>query len=137
MSLQAISFEQSFGTFFTGLYCTVGAKGDGPTILKRANTALAVSAALTALGQGNIAEASSVILAAIQSNPDLDPAMALALNNALQLVFMQWQGLQGVNAMLPFLSTSVEALVSSFAAGVIAGANAEIAKYSIPTAKTS
>lgn len=128
MSITIVPFEQANAEFLTGIYCTVGAKGDAATITKRAQTALAVANALSDLATGNIAAASATILASVQS-ANLDPAMALALSNALQVLFVQWQALQAVNALVPLLSASADALISNFAAGVTAAANAELAKY--------
>ena len=107
MSLTIVPFEQSFGTLAAGIIDTVGAKGDAATILKRANTTAAIAAALSDLATGNLTAATGAILAAIQSNPNLDPAVALALVNVLQIVALQWQALQAVSSLVPFLSTSV------------------------------
>lgn len=135
MSLTIVPFEQSFGTLAAGIIDTVGAKGDAATILKRANTTAAIAAALSDLATGNLTAATGAILAAIQSNPNLDPAVALALVNVLQIVALQWQALQAVSSLVPFLSTSVEALIGNFATGLAAGAAAEIAKYgAVPAA---
>ena len=129
MSPITVSAEQNAGTLLTGLTCTIGAKGVAATIVSRANTALSVAAALQELGSGNVAGASAAILALLQNSSNLDPAIALALNNFLQVEVLKWQALQGMAALVPFLSTSIEAVITNFAAGIVAGANAEIAKY--------
>lgn len=138
MTTLSVSAEQSAGTLLTGLVCTINAKGSAVTIVSRANTSLAVAAALQELGSGNVAGASAAILALLQNNVNLDPAIALALNNFLQVEVLKWQALQGMASLIPFLSTSIEAVVTNFAVGIVAGANAEIAKYgSAATAASS
>jgi hypothetical protein len=129
-SLTITPFEQASATALTGLYCIIGAKGVPATILKRANTALAVGNALATLATGDVASASAAILAAVQNNPNLDPAIALAIKSALQVELTQWQAFAAIEEALPFsIAPDIETAIGNFAKGVIAGANAEIAKY--------
>lgn len=130
MANAIVSLEQSAGSVFTGLYCSLGSKNDPVTIVKKANTALAVGTALQMMGTGDVGTASAAILSLVTSNPNIDTAVALGLKNGLLIAFAEWQGLQAIASQLPFLSTTAEALVTNFAAGVTAGANAELLKYS-------
>jgi hypothetical protein len=132
MSAPITPLEQSAGNLAAFAICTIGAKGVPATIVQRAEVVVAISQALGDAGTGNLAAASALILSAIQGNQNLDPALALFLNNALNIAMAQWQAFQAVSSMLPFLSVSIEAAITAFATGLAAGANAELAKYGSP-----
>src|ERR1700722_16380561 len=120
--------EQSAGNLAAFAICTIGAKGVAATITARAQVLLAVAAALGDAGSNNLAAASALILSAVQGNQNIDPALALFLNNALNIAVAQWQAFQAVGSLLPFLSVSIEAAITAFATGLAAGANAELAQ---------
>lgn len=128
------NLEASSGTLAAYLACTVGASGNAATIVARATVVSAIGQALAGVGQNSLAAASAVVLSYIQSSSNsLDPALALFLNNSLQIALAQFQLLQNVASVIPFLSSSVEGVIANFAAGLSAGAAAELAKYSPQT----
>lgn len=124
------NLEVAAGNGAASLACTVGAKAVPATINKRANGVLVVGTALVDAGAGNLAGASAVILAAVQGNVGgLDPALGLFISNMLQIAVAQWQALQALPNVADFLSADIESALTNFGNGLVAGANAELAKY--------
>jgi hypothetical protein len=124
------NLEVAAGTGAASLACTVGAKGVPATISKRASGVLVVGTALVDAGAGNLAGASAVILAAVQGNVSgLDPALGLFISNMMQIAVTQWNALQALPNVADFLSADIESALTNFGNGLVAGANAELAKY--------
>ncbi len=124
----ASSFEQLGATLLTGLIISGGQKGDPVKIVKRANTALAVATAVTALGDGDAAGGVAA-LQGILSDTNLDPGVALAVHGLFGIGAQQLALLSSLNKALPFFGASAEAVAMNIAAGITQAANAEIAKY--------
>jgi hypothetical protein len=121
-------FETAAAQALTGLIISGGQKGNAAAIVKRANTALAVAAAVTALASGNPAPAIAA-LQGVLSNADMDPGVALAVQGVFQIGQQQLALAQTLGNLIPLAGATAEAIAANVANGVTSAANAEIAKY--------
>ena len=128
MSLSIQPFESLLASAITGLIITGGQKGVAASIVKRANTALAIGNALSSLEQGNSAPAIGALQGVI-NNSDLDPGVAVAVKGAFTLISQQSALLASINGAIPGLGTVEATVAANISAGIVAAANAEIAKY--------
>lgn len=126
--INIVPIEQFSAELFAGLIIPQGQGGDAAKITARANTALGVAAVLSDLAAGN-ADAGLSAFTALLQNPNMDPAVAGAIQNLVQLGFAQIQLAQNVNSLIPLLGAQPAAVLGNIARGVTAAANAEIAKY--------
>lgn len=128
MSLLIQPFEKTAAMLFAGLIISAGQKGDSVAILKRANTALAVSQGLSALAQGN-ATPGIAALESVLADQNLDPAVSASLTQAINLIIQQVSFVSLINSAIPLVGATAEIIAQNIADGVTAAANAEIAKY--------
>jgi hypothetical protein len=134
MSLSVVPFEQAAAEALTGLAITGGQAGNAASIVKRANTALAVAQAVQQLAAGNAAPAIAAIQT-ILANSSMDPGVALAVQGLFAIGQQQLQLVQSFGNLIPLAGATAEAVANNVAAGITAAANAEIAKYGASTAK--
>jgi hypothetical protein len=127
MSLNIVPFEQAAAEMITGLLITGGQKGNAGSIVKRANTALAVADAFTAINSGD--PTGVVALQSALGNSNLDPGVNLGLQSLLAIGTQQLAGLSGLNKGLPLIGATATAIAANILTGITAAANAEIAKY--------
>ena len=121
-------FETLIAEALAGAIISGGQKGNGPAIIKRAQTALAIASGFQQLAQGNAAPGVAAIQTAL-TNADLDPGVALAINGVFSIGAQQASLLASINAMIPGLGTVALTISENVATGVISAANAEIAHY--------
>jgi hypothetical protein len=135
--MNIVPFEQAAAEAITGLIVSAGQGGNAANITKRANTALAVAAAMTQLATGNAAPAIAAIQG-ILANSSMDPGVALAVQGLFQIGQQQLTLSASLGNLIPLVATTAEAVITNVAAGVTAAANAEIAKYAPkPAAQTA
>jgi hypothetical protein len=130
MNLALQPIETLLATGFAGAIISWGQKGNGPAIVKRANTALAVVAAGNALLAGNSAQGVQLFSSALQSS-DLDPGVATAIQGLFSIGAQQLGLIATVNGVTA-AGQLAETVATNIAAGITAAANAEIAKYGTP-----
>lgn len=135
MPLIIDSAEVAAATILAGLIIAEGQSGDGPAILKRAQTALAVGESVAGLAEGN-ASAGIAALSAALANSDLDPAVILGLQSLVALGLQQAQIVVQLKGAVPLFGAQATEVLENVSAGIIAAANADIAKYT-PAAKPS
>lgn len=111
-----------------GLIISAGQKGNAANIVKRANTALEVGAALTALGNGDPTTGFNALNAAL-ANSSLDPGIVLAFQGALSFGQQQVALAVNLNAFIPGLGATLDEVALNLGAAATTVGNAEIAKY--------
>lgn len=126
--MNLVPIEQLVATGIAGEIISGGQKGNAAAIVKRANTALAVSAAFAQLSQGNAAPGVTALGSAL-SNSDLDPAVAIAVQGLFGIFAQQAALFLNINASLPGLGTVATTIMQNVASGITTAANAELAKY--------
>jgi hypothetical protein len=129
--MNIVPFEQLIATALAGEIISGGQNGNAANIVKRANTALAVGTAVSQLGQGNAAPGVQALGVALASS-NLDPGVSLAVQGLFGIASQQAELIAELNKAIPALSSQATTLIANVAAGVIAAANAEIAKYGTP-----
>jgi len=127
MSLNIVPFEQAAAEMITGLLITGGQNGNAESIVKRANTALAVAGAFAAINSGD-ANGIAALQAAL-GNANLDPGVNLGLQSLLAIGTQQLATLATANKGLPLIGATATAIAGNILSGITAAANAEIAKY--------
>jgi hypothetical protein len=133
MSFNIQPFESLIASAITGEIISGGQKGNAASIVKRANTALAVATALQQFAEGNAAPGIAALGAALGSS-DLDPGVSLAVHGLFALLGQQTALLASINSAIPGLGTVATTVSENVITGIIAAANAEIAKYGTPAA---
>ncbi len=106
-----------------------GQGGDAQKILPRAQSALTFGNALAEVAAGDVTGALAAATAALQK-PGMDPAVAASLQQLLNVGFAQLQLAANVNALIPLIGATVEAVIANVAKGVVTAANIEISSYS-------
>jgi len=119
--------ETIAATGITGLLITLGAKGLPATLVKRANAYLTVANAIQAAETGSVTSLIGTLTTVI-STSDLDPAEGLALTGLLTAIVNQLALAQSLTGAT-LLGQALSGFLNNLAAGMAAGANAEIAKY--------
>lgn len=127
MSISLQPLETIAATGITGLLITLGAKGLPATIVKRANAYLAIANAVTAAETGSVTSLISTLTNVI-SQSDLDPAEGLALTGLLTAIVNQLALLHSITGAT-LIGQALTMFLNNLAAGMTAGANAEIGKY--------
>lgn len=127
MNLNIVPFEQAAAEMITGLLITGGQNGNAETIVKRANTALAVAGAFTAINSGD--PSGITALQSALANSNLDPGVNLGLQSLLAIGTQQLATLGTANKGLPLIGATATAVATNILAGIEAAAQAEIAKY--------
>ena len=115
----------------TAVAISQGQGGDAQKILPRAQAALTFGNALSEVAAGDVTAALAAATAALQK-PGMDPAVAASLQQLLNVGFAQLQLAANVNALIPLIGATVEAVIGNIAKGVITAANIEISSYSAP-----
>ena len=115
----------------TAVAISQGQGGDAQKILPRAESALTFGNALSEVAAGDVTGALAAATAALQK-PGMDPAVAASLQQLLNVGFAQLQLAANVNALIPLIGATVEAVIGNIAKGVITAANIEISSYSAP-----
>lgn len=132
MSLTLQPIETLLTTGLAGAIISWGQKGNGPAIVKRANTALAIVASGNALIAGNATLGVQLLGSALNAS-DLDPAVATAIQG-LFAIGAQQLGLLATLQGATVTGEFAETVATNIAAGITAAANAELAKYGTPAA---
>lgn len=115
----------------TAVAISQGQGGDAQKILPRAQAALTFGNALAEVAAGDVTGALAAATAALQK-PGMDPAVAASLQQLLNVGFAQLQLAANVNALIPLIGVTAEAVIANIAKGVITAANIEISSYSAP-----
>jgi hypothetical protein len=133
MNLSIQPFESLIASAITGEIISGGQNGNAANIVKRANTALQVATAFQQLSAGNAAPGVQALSAALSSS-ELDPGVALAVQGVFGIAGQQSALISAINSAIPGLSAVPTAIIANVTAGIVAAANAEIAKYGTPAA---
>jgi len=131
MSLTIVPIEEFSAQLLAGLIIPEGQGGVAAKITARAETALAVATVLNDIVSGN-AEGGLAAFTALLNDPNMDPAVAGALQNLVQLGFSQAQIASNVQKLIPLFGANAIAVLTNIAKGVTTAANLEIAKYGAP-----
>jgi len=126
-----VPIEQYTAQLAAAFEISAGQGGDAQKILPRAQSALTWGNALAEVAAGDMTAALAAATAAL-SKPGMDPAVAASLQQLLNVGFAQLQLAANVNALIPLLGATVEAVISNISKGVITAANIEISSYSAP-----
>lgn len=126
-----VPIEQYTAQLAAALAISAGQGGDAQKILPRAQAALTWGNALSEVAAGDVTAALAAATSALQK-PGMDPAVAASLQQLLSVGFAQLQLAANVNALIPLLGATVEAVIGNVAKGVITAANIEISSYSQP-----
>lgn len=129
MALNLVPIEEYTAELLAGVVISSGQGGDAQKILPRAQAALSFGNALAQVSNGDITGALAAATVAL-SGSNMDPAIAASLQGLLNLGFSQLQLAANVNALVPLLGVTVDAVIANVAKGCITAANLEIAKYS-------
>ena len=128
-----VPIEQYTAQLAAAVAISAGQGGDAQKILPRAQSALTFGTALVDVATGDVTAALAAATAALQK-PGMDPAVAASLQQLLVVGFAQLQLAANVNALIPLLGITAEAVISNISKGVITAANIEISSYSKPAA---
>lgn len=103
-------------------------------IQKAANTALEVAGVFSTFAAGGDLSTALQQIASLAQNPNLDPTVALVLQNLLGVAeaFAQLQSVQV--KLLPFVGATAQAIAGNIATGISQVANAYLAKYPVTPA---
>ncbi len=134
MSISLVPIEQYTAELLAGIAISSGQGGDAQKILPRAQAALAFGGALGDVASGDMTAALAAATATL-SSANMDPVLAASLQGLLTLGFSQIQLAANVNALVPLLGATVDAVISNVSKGVVTAANIEIAKYAAPAGK--
>lgn len=125
MSITIQAPAQALATAITTFAITFNQKGNAAAIVGRANAALIVG---QALASGNLATVAAAVQTAVNIQ-GLEPGYALALQSLGNLLITEMQALLAIQQATPLVSELTQAVESDVSAGMIAAANAEIAKW--------
>lgn len=126
-----VPIEQYTAQLAAALAISAGQGGDAQKILPRAQAALTWGNALAEVAAGDMTSALAAATGAL-SKPGMDPAVAASLQQLLVVGFAQLQLAANVNALIPLLGVTADAVISNISKGVITAANIEISSYSQP-----
>jgi hypothetical protein len=124
-----IPIEQYTAQLAAAVVISAGQGGDAQKILPRAQSALTFGTALADVAAGDMTAALAAATSALQK-PGMDPAVAASLQQLLSVGFAQLQLAANVNALIPLLGVTADAVISNVSKGVITAANIEISSYS-------
>jgi hypothetical protein len=127
MNLSIQPFESLIASAITGEIISGGQNGNA------ANIVLQVATAFQQLSAGNAAPGVQALSAALSSS-ELDPGVALAVQGVFGIAGQQSALISAINSAIPGLSAVPTAIIANVTAGIVAAANAEIAKYGTPAA---
>ena len=126
-----VPIEQYTAQLAAAVAISAGQGGDAQKILPRAQSALTWGTAVSEVAAGDMTAALAAATAALQ-RPGMDPAVAASLQQLLSVGFAQLQLAANVNALVPLLGATVDAVIANVSKGVITAANIEISNYSAP-----
>lgn len=125
MSLTIAAPAQALATAVTTFAITFKQNGNAAAIVARANAALIVGQAMQS---GNLATVAAAVQSAVGVQ-NLEPGYVLALSSLGNILLTEMQALQALIQATPLASELQQAIEADVAAGMIAAANAEIAKW--------
>lgn len=117
--------QKAAGTALVGLVVLLGGKGNAAESLKLANIMLELGNDLAKIES---ADAPTIINAATAATANLDPALGLAIGPFLIANATLVAGLEQVEENTP-VGSLVLSWVTNFSAGMVAGAQAEVTKW--------
>lgn len=117
--------QKAAGTALVGIVVTLGAKGNAEEAVKLSNTLLSLG---NDLAQIESADPATILNAATAATANLDPALGLALSSLLIANANLVAGIEQLEENT-VAGSLVQSWITNFSAGMVAGATAELAKW--------